>query len=93
MNIDNETDNHTIIGIEHKLLQLSCNVVSGIPPEIIIWKRDGIILKIGGPLRNVYEFYPERTDNNLNLTCEVINELTKKPLTQTVRLEIKCNSF
>lgn len=88
MTIEDETDNHTIIGIEHKLLQLSCNVESGIPPEIIIWKMNGIILKMGGPIRNVYAFYPQRTDHNLNLTCEVINALTKKPLLKTVRLEI-----
>lgn len=93
LTIENETNYNTIIGIENKILQLSCNVESGIPPETIIWRRHGLILQIGGPQRNVYELIPNKRDHNSNLTCEVMTVSTKKPLTKTVRLEIKCKSF
>ncbi|CAG2232730.1 OBCAM [Mytilus edulis] len=89
LTIENETDYNTIIGIENKILQLSCNVEGGIPPETIIWRRHGLILQIGGPQRNVYELIPNRGDHNSYLTCEVMTVLTKKSLTKTVRLEIK----
>ncbi|CAC5379149.1 unnamed protein product [Mytilus coruscus] len=89
LTIDNETHKDTVIGTEYQTLKLACNVESGIPPETIIWKRNRIALKIGGPKRNVYEFQLGRTDHNSNLTCEVTNNLMKIPLTKTVKLDIK----
>lgn len=90
LKIANETDKKTIIGTEHQILKLICNVESGIPPETITWKLNKRYLKRGGPKRNIYRFVPDRTHHNSNLTCEVTNSLTKMPITKTVQLDIKC---
>lgn len=91
LTIENKTDKDTIIGKEHHTVKLDCKVESGMPPETIIWKRDRESVKTGGPKRNVYEFQADRTYHNSNFTCEVTNNLTKMPLTKTVKLDIQCN--
>lgn len=72
-------------------MKLVCNVKSGLPPETILWKMNGSILKKGGPGRIVYQFNPNRTFHNLNVTCEIMNNVTEKPITKSIRLDIKCN--
>ncbi|CAC5361919.1 DSCAM [Mytilus coruscus] len=87
--INNETEEETITGTENQKMKLVCNVESGLPPEKILWEMNGTILKIGGPRRIVYEFYPNRTIHHSNITCEVMNNVTEKPLTKSIRLDIK----
>ncbi|CAC5379150.1 unnamed protein product [Mytilus coruscus] len=70
-------------------MKLVCNVESGLPPETIWWKMNGKSLKKGGPRRIVYEFYPNRSVHYSNLTCEVMNNVTEKPLSKSIRLDIK----
>ncbi|CAC5394947.1 unnamed protein product [Mytilus coruscus] len=89
LTIDYETDENTIIGTEDELLKIACNVESGSPPETIYWKQNGRIQQIGGPRRNVFQFRTNRTVHNSTLTCEVVNDITDKPLIKTVRLDIK----
>ncbi|VDI48726.1 Hypothetical predicted protein [Mytilus galloprovincialis] len=89
LTIINETEKGTFIGNENHLLTLDCNVESGRPPETIYWKKERTILKTGGPRRNFYTFRPGRSDHNTNLTCEVTNAVLDRPLTKTVRLDIK----
>ncbi|XP_052080729.1 hemicentin-1-like [Mytilus californianus] len=89
LTIDYETDENTIIGTEDELLKIACNVESGSPPETIYWKQNGRIQQIGGPRRNVFQFRTNRTVHNSTLTCEVVNDITNKPLIKTVRLDIK----
>ncbi|CAC5361915.1 unnamed protein product [Mytilus coruscus] len=70
-------------------MKLVCNVESGLPPETIWWKMNGKSLKKGGPRRIVYEFYPNRSVHYSNFTCEVMNNVTEKPLSKSIRLDIK----
>lgn len=90
LKILNITDDDTVVGEENHLMNLSCSVDSGKPPETLTWRRDRSIVKQGGPSKIVYSFIPAKTDYNSTFTCEAKNADMKKPLTKSIHINIKC---
>lgn len=68
-------------------------VESGKPPEVLRWRKDGTIVKHGGPSKLVYTFVPDKTDHKSVYSCEVQNIVMKMPLTKEIHLDIQCENI
>ncbi|CAC5368461.1 unnamed protein product [Mytilus coruscus] len=89
LEILNVTHNNTVNGKENCPLNLVCLVESGKPPEVLRWRKNGILISQGGPSKLVYSFVPMKTDHQSVFTCEAQNTDMEKPLTKSVHLNIK----
>ncbi|CAC5393264.1 NEGR1 [Mytilus coruscus] len=87
------SDKGVIEGEEDKLLNLTCNVQSGIPPEIIKWYNMSSLIKSGGPGVLTISFKTKRYHHNKQYSCKVEADSLLTPKQENITLNIKYKPY
>lgn len=79
-----------IKGEEGNLLNLTCSVESGIPPETITWFNSSSPVKSGGPSVLTISIIPTRHHHHEQFSCKVEADSLLTPIQMNITLDIKC---
>lgn len=74
-------------------MNLTCDVESGKPPELMEWKKKNVVVATGGPASLTYTFIPNVTNHLQSLRCIAFNNVTRITLTKRVTLHLYCELF
>ncbi|CAC5370244.1 CNTN4 [Mytilus coruscus] len=75
-----------VFGFVDQQVNLTCEVETGKPPELMQWEYEHEIVAIGGPVSLTYTFIPDVTHHLKAFKCIVTNNVTRTELTDKVML-------